>query len=157
MENIYRNVYCGNVNLDYLNKEVRVVGWVEYIRNLGSLLFRTLRVETGVVQLIREEIDKFKDITRESTMTITGIVRKRADGMTNDNMKTGAIEILIKSFEVLGACSNVLPFEIKSSKEAPEEIRLKYRYLDLRNKLVHDQIIFRTEVIDYIRLIMKQM
>src|SRR5574344_152180 len=157
MENIYRNVYCGDVSLDYLNKEVRVAGWVQDIRNMGSLMFMTLRDETGGVQLIREEIDKFKDITRESTMTITGIVRKRADGMTHDNMKTGAIEILIKSFEVLGACSNVLPFEIKSSKDAPEAIRLKYRYLDLRNKLVHDQIIFRTEVIDYIRLIMKQM
>jgi aspartyl-tRNA synthetase len=157
MENIYRNVYCGNVNLDYLNKEVRVAGWVQDIRNMGSLMFMTLRDETGVVQLISEDLDKFANITRESTMTITGTVRRRAAGMANPNMKTGDIEILIKSFEVLGECASTLPFEIKKSKEASEDTRLKYRYLDLRNPEVHDRILFRTEVIDYIRSLMKSM
>ena len=156
-ENIYRSVYCGNVDKSYVGKEIRLAGWVNSIRNLGGLLFITLRDETGIVQLISEEIEKFKDLTRESTITITGTVRHRAEGMTNPNMKTGEIEVLIKSFEVLGLCNNVLPFEVKRSKEAFEDTRLKYRYLDLRNKEVHDRILFRTEVIDFIRSLMKGM
>ena len=157
MENKYRTKYCGEVNTKDIDKEIRLAGWVDTIRNLGSLCFITLRDETGIVQLISEEIEKFKDLTRESTITITGIVRHRAEGMTNPNMKTGEVEVLIKSFEVLGLCNNVLPFEVKRSKEAFEDTRLKYRYLDLRNKEVHDRILFRTEVIDFIRSLMKGM
>ena len=157
MENIYRNVYCGNVNTTFIDQEVRVAGWVENKRNLGSLMFLTLRDETGIVQIISEDIEKYKDLTRESTITVTGMVRHRMEGMTNPNMKTGEIEIVLKSLEVLGACNNVLPFEIKNSKDASEDTRLKYRYLDLRNKDVHDSIIFRTEVIDFIRGLMKEM
>ncbi len=79
----------------------------------------TLRDETGVIQLISEDIDSFKDITRESTMTVTGVVRHRAEGMTNPNMKTGEVEVLVSSFEVLGeAKKSVLPFEINRSTEA---------------------------------------
>ena len=132
-------------------------GWVEQIRNLGSLVFLTLRDETGLIQLISEEIDKFSTLTRESTITATGIVRHRADGMTNPNMKTGEVEVLISSYELLGAANNVLPFEINHSKEAFEDTRLKYRYLDLRNPEVHDKILFRTKVLDYMRKIMKDM
>ena len=153
-ENIYRNVYCGNVDTSYIGKEVRVAGWVEQKRNLGSLVFITLRDETGVVQLISEEIDKFKELTRESTITVTGTVRKRAEGMTNTNMKTGEIEILISNFEILGLAANVLPFEVSRSNEANEDTRLKYRYLDLRNPRMHNNILFRSKVIDYIRSLM---
>ena len=117
----------------------------------------TLRDETGVIQLISEDIDSFKDITRESTMTVTGTVRHRAEGMTNPNMKTGEVEVLVSSFEVLGEALNVLPFEINRSTDAFEDTRLKYRYLDLRNPKVHDRILFRTEVLDYMRKIMKEM
>ena len=155
--NIYRSVYCGNVDINYVGKEVRVAGWVEQKRNLGGLVFITLRDETGVVQLISEDIDKFKDLTRESTITVTGTVRKRAEGMENKNMKTGEIEILIKDFEILGLAANVLPFEISRSREANEDTRLKYRYLDLRNPKNHDNILLRSKVIDYIRTLMKDM
>ena len=117
----------------------------------------TLRDETGVIQLISEDIESFKDITRESTMTVTGTVRHRAEGMTNPNMKTGEVEVLVSSFEVLGEALNVLPFEINRSTDAFEDTRLKYRYLDLRNPKVHDRILFRTEVLDYMRKIMKEM
>ena len=117
----------------------------------------TLRDETGVIQLISEDIESFKDITRESTMTVTGTVRHRAEGMTNPNMKTGEVEVLVSAFEVLGEALNVLPFEINRSTDAFEDTRLKYRYLDLRNPKVHDRILFRTEVLDYMRKIMKEM
>lgn len=156
-ENIYRSVYCGKVDRSYIGKEVRVCGWINSIRNLGSLLFITLRDETGIVQLISEESDKFINLTKESTATVSGTVRKRDDDMINKNMATGEIEIVINTLDILGSCENVLPFEISRSKESLEDTRLKYRYLDLRNESVHNNILFRSKVIDYIRETMKNM
>jgi len=157
MKNKYRTIYCGDLRATNIGEEVRLAGWLEQIRNLGSLVFMTLRDETGIIQLISEDIEKYKDLTRESTLTVTGIVRARSEGMTNPNMKTGEVEVLVSSLEVLGKSNPVLPFEINHSTDAFEDTRLKYRYLDLRNPRVHDKILFRTEVIDYIRKIMKEM
>ncbi len=157
MNNIYRNVYCGEVTKEYIGKEVRVAGWIDSIRNLGSLVFMVVRDETGIVQLISNDVEKYAKLTKESTITVTGTVRPRTPDMVNPNMKTGEIEIEIKDFEILGECVNVLPFEIKKSKESFEDTRLKYRYLDLRNKEVHDNIVFRSKVIDHIRQTMKSM
>ena len=157
MNNIYRNVYCGEVTKEYIGKEVRVAGWIDSIRNLGSLVFMVVRDETGIVQLISNDVEKLSKLNKESTITVTGIVNPRTPDMINPNMKTGEIEIEVKSYEVLGECTNVLPFEIKKSKESLEDTRLKYRYLDLRNKEVHDNIVFRTNVIDFIRSTMKSM
>lgn len=158
MENIYRNVYSGEVDITYVGKEVRVAGWINSIRKLGGLTFVTLRDETGIVQIITEDADMFRGITRESTVTITGTVKLRTEDMINPNMKTGKIEILASSVEVLGECASILPFEInRSREEASEETRLKYRYLDLRNPKIHDNMVFRFKVIDYIRSLMKSM
>ena len=158
MENIYRSVYSGEVDITYVGKEVRVAGWINSIRKLGGLTFVTLRDETGIVQIITEDADMFKGITRESTVTIIGTVKLRTEDMINPNMKTGKIEILASSVEVLGECASILPFEInRSREEASEETRLKYRYLDLRNPKVHDNMVFRFKVIDYIRSLMKSM
>ena len=157
MENKYRNVYCGEVTKEYIGKEVRLAGWVENVRNLGSLVFITLRDEKGIVQLISNDVNAYSKLNRECTVTVTGIVNPRTPDMINKNMKTGEIEVEIKTLEVLGDVFKTLPFEIKSSKTSSEETRLKYRYLDLRNKEVHDRILFRTEVIDFIRATMKDM
>ena len=156
-DNIYRSIYCGEVSTKEIGKEVRLAGWVNSIRNLGSLIFITLRDETGIVQLISEDVDKYININRESTITITGTVRARTKDMINPNMKTGEVEVLISSLEVLGECENVLPFEISRSKESTEDTRLKYCYLDLRNEEVHNNILFRSKVIDFIRTTMKSM
>ncbi len=157
MANIYRNIYCGNVSTKEIGQEVRIAGWIGSIRNLGSLSFITVRDETGIVQVISEESEKLSDLTRESTVSITGVVRARTEDMVNKNMKTGEIEIVLKTIDVLGKCANVLPFEINHSKESTEDTRLKYRYLDLRNSEVHENILFRTKVIDELRKIMKEM
>lgn len=154
--NKYRNKYCGEITIEDAGKTVRIGGWINSIRNLGSLVFLTVRDESGVVQVISEESEKLSDLTRESTVTITGTVQKRS-GNVNPNMKTGEIEIILDTIEVLGKCENVLPFEINRSKEANEETRLKYRYLDLRNKEVHDKIVFRSKVVDFIRKTMKEL
>mgnify|MGYP004512398477 FL=1 len=156
-DNIYRSIYCGEVSTNEIGKEIRLAGWVNSIRNLGSLLFITLRDETGIIQLISEDVDKYININRESTITITGTVRARTKDMVNPNMKTGEVEVLITSLEVLGECENILPFEISRSKESTEDTRLKYRYLDLRNEEVHNNILFRSKVIDFIRNTMKSM
>ena len=154
--NKYRNKYCGEITIEDAGKTVRIGGWINSIRNLGSLVFLTVRDESGIVQVISEESEKLSDLTRESTVTITGTVQKRS-GNVNPNMKTGEIEIILDTIEILGKCENVLPFEINRSKEANEETRLKYRYLDLRNKEVHDKIVFRSKVVDFIRKTMKEM
>ncbi len=156
MENRYRNVYCGEVTKEYEGKEVRLAGWIETVRNLGGLVFITLRDETGIVQLISNNVEYAK-LNRESTATVTGIVKPRTPDMVNKNMKTGEIEVEIKTIDILGDVYRTLPFEVKNSKFSSEETRLKYRYLDLRNKSVHDGIRFRTEVIDFIRHTMKDM
>ena len=157
INNIYRNVYCGNVSSNMEGQVIRIAGWVNSIRKLGGLTFLTLRDETGIVQTITEDYSLLENITRESTVTITGKVNLRTPDMVNKNMKTGEVEVEIQSIEVLGECLNTLPFEINRSREASEETRLKYRYLDLRNPEVHNNIVFRSKVIDYIRSIMKDM
>ena len=156
-ENIYRSIYCGLVDKSLEGKEVRLAGWVNSIRKLGGLTFATLRDESGIVQLISEDASKFDGITRESTISITGVVRKRTDEMINPNMKTGEIEVVVSTLTLLGACDSVLPFEISKSKDSFEDTRLKYRYLDLRNPIVHENILFRSEVIDFIRSEMKSL
>ena len=157
INNIYRNVYCGYVSSDMEGKEIRIAGWVNSIRKLGGLTFLTLRDETGIVQAITEDTSLIDRIVKESTVTIAGIVHLRTPAMVNKNMKTGEVEVEIKSIEVLGECLSTLPFETSRSREASEETRLKYRYLDLRNPVVHDNIIFRSKVIDFIRSTMKDM
>ena len=140
MENKYRNVYCGEVTKEYENKEVRLAGWIETVRNLGGLVFITLRDETSIVQLISNNVEYAK-LNRESTATVTGIVKPRTPDMVNKNMKTGEIEVEIKTIEVLGDVYRTLPFEVKNSKSSSD----------------HDGIRFRTEVIDFIRYTMKDM
>lgn len=157
MNNKYRNVYCGNVDASFEGKEVRIAGWIDTIRNLGSLVFMTLRDETGIVQLISNDVETYTKLNRESTVTVTGKVRRRTLDMVNPNMKTGEIEVEILTLEVLGDVYKTLPFEVKTSKTSSEETRLKYRYLDLRNSEVHERIIFRSKVIDFIRSTMKDM
>lgn len=156
-ENMYRDIYCGEVNSSYIGKNIKLAGWVNSIRNLGNLVFITLRDETGIVQLISEDVEKYKNLHREATVTVTGVVEARTPDMVNKNMKTGEIEVRLETLEVLGDCVNVLPFEINKSKESNEDTRLKYRYLDLRNKEVHDNIIFRSKIMDFLRKTMKEM
>ena len=115
MENRYRSHYCGEVSKEDIGKKIKVAGWINSIRNLGSLVFVTLRDESGIVQVISEDATLFKDVTKESTASIEGTVRKRSD--VNPNMKTGEVEIVLESIEILGKCLNVLPFEIARSKE----------------------------------------
>lgn len=156
--NIYRDLYIGELSSELEGKEIRIAGWIEQIRNLGTnLMFLLIRDETGTVQVICNNPEKFNGVTRESTITLSGKIVKRTKEMINPNMKTGDIEIELSSFEILGKCAATLPFEINHPENASEETRLKYRYLDLRNEKHHNTVLFRSKVIDYIRSLMKEM
>lgn len=156
--NIYRDLYIGELSSELEGKEIRIAGWIEQIRNLGTnLMFLLIRDETGTVQVICNNPEMFNGVTRESTITLSGKIVKRTKEMVNPNMKTGDIEIELISFEILGKCAATLPFEINHPENASEETRLKYRYLDLRNEKHHNTILFRSKVIDYIRSLMKEM
>ena len=156
MENKYRTHKCAELTEELVDKEVRVAGFVENIRDHGGVIFLDLRDMTGVVQVVSNDDSIFDGITRESSITILGTIRKRNEEDYNNRISTGTIELLVKDLEVLGKANNVLPFEVMTSHEVSEDTRLKYRYLDLRNPKVKENIIFRTKVYDFIRKLMKE-
>lgn len=156
--NIYRELFAEEVTSKLEGQKVRIAGWIEQIRNLGAnLMFLLIRDETGTIQVISNKPEEFNGVTRESTITLEGIVKKRTPDMVNPNMKTGDIELELTSFEILGKCASTLPFEINHPENASEETRLKYRYLDLRNEKHHQTVLFRSKVIDYMRSLMKEL
>ncbi|MDD8049670.1 MAG: aspartate--tRNA ligase [Thomasclavelia sp.] len=150
-QNKYRTHYCGELTKDDIEKQVKISGWVENIRDHGGIIFLDIRDQYGTIQIVGNDNHVFDNINRESTVCVTGKVIKRDEDMINPRLKTGDIEILVDNIEVLGASTNELPFEIITSRDVHEDIRLKYRYLDLRNKKVHDNIVFRSEVISFLR------
>ena len=149
--NKYRNSYCGTITESDMNKSITLSGWIENIRDHGGIIFLDLRDETGIIQLVSNDDSIFHGFTKESTITVKGIIRKRAEEDYNANLKTGTIELLVNEITLLGKSLNVLPFEIKTSHEVSEELRLKYRYLDLRNKKVRNNIQKRSELLKFIR------
>ncbi len=153
-ENKYRNCILGNLTKEDIGKEVRIAGWIENIRDHGGVIFVDVRDMSGTIQLVSNDDAMFSHLTRESSVTVKGTVRKRDEEDFNPRLKTGEIEVLVDSIQVLGKSKNVLPFEVMTSKESSEEVRLKYRYLDLRNPKVKDNILFRNKVIQFLREIM---
>ena len=156
MANKYRTHKCIELTEKLVDKKVRVAGFVENIRDHGGVIFLDLRDMTGVVQVVSNDDSIFDGITRESSITIEGTIRKRNEEDYNSRISTGTIELLVSDLEVLGKANNVLPFEVMTSHEVNEDTRLKYRYLDLRNPKVKDSILFRVEVIDFLRNLMKK-
>ena len=155
-ENKYRTHKCGNLSENEIGKNIKIAGFVENIRDHGGVIFVDIRDDSGVIQVVSNDDTIFDGITRESSITIKGSIRKRAEDDYNEKISTGTIELLVETLEVLGKSQNVLPFEVITSREVAEEVRLKYRYLDLRNPKVKENIIFRSKVIDYLRKIMKE-
>ena len=151
MENIYRTIYCGDITEKNDKESVRIAGWVENIRDHGGVIFVDIRDEHGVVQVVSNDDSIFDGLTRESSITISGTVRMRAEEDYNDRLKTGKIEVLVDKLEILGKAKNTLPFEIMTSKDVSEETRLKYRYLDLRNEKVHNMVKLRADVLKFLR------
>ena len=147
----YRTNNCGELRISDVGKTVKLAGWVQTIRNLGAMKFIDLRDEDGITQVVVSAEMDLKDIVTESAIGVTGTVIERAS--KNNKIPTGDIEIEAKEVEILGKCKNVLPFEINSEKtgEAREDLRLEYRFLDLRNNKLHQTIKLRSEIMKTLR------
>lgn len=153
---MYRDHNCGELNIKNVNEVVMLAGWVQRIRNLGSMQFVDLRDNYGITQVVisTDELKKqMENITEETVVSISGKVVERSN--KNPKMATGEIEIEASNIEVLGKCKSVLPFEINSEKvdisNVREDLRLQYRYLDLRNDKIHNNILLRSKVIKTFR------
>ena len=151
MENIYRTVNCGQLREENIGQEVRVAGWVENIRDHGGVMFLDIRDEYGVLQVVVHDDNLLKDINRECTVTLGGKVVKRDDDTINPKIATGYVEVHTDDIKVLGKCKNELPFEVATSKNTNEDVRLRYRFLDLRNPKVHNNMLLRSQVVSFMR------
>lgn len=149
---MYRTHNLGELNIKNVGEKVELSGWIQKIRNLGGMIFIDLRDEFGITQIVINEEnlqEQAKEFTTESCIHIYGEVVERSS--KNPKMATGEIEVVANKLEVLGKCKNVLPFEINTDQDVREDLRLEYRFLDLRNKKLHDSILLRSKVLKTLR------
>lgn len=147
---------CGELTAADIGKEAVLCGWVYNIRDHGGIIFIDLRDQYGVTQVLISDDEILHKISKETVISVKGTVAKRDPETVNPKISTGEIEIRNSEIEVLGAVYNQLPFEIATSTETKEDIRLKYRFLDLRNEKVKNNIILRSKVISYLRSLMTE-
>ena len=157
MGNIYRDMTLENLDESYIGKELKVAGWVENIRDHGGVSFIDLRDMYGVLQVVIRDTELLKGIKKDESISVEGLMEQRDEETYNPKIKSGTIELEAHKITTLGQVYTQLPFEIQTSKEVREDVRLKYRYLDLRNEKVKDNILFRSKVIAYLRQKMTEM
>ena len=155
--NIYRDVTMDNISEKNVGETVRIAGWIENIRDHGGVSFIDLRDMYGVVQVVMRDTSLLEGLNKEDCISVEGPIEHRDEETYNPKIPTGTIELEAKSVDILGKVYKQLPFEIMTSKETREDVRLKYRYLDLRNAKVKDNMIFRSKVISYLREKMVEM
>ena len=149
---MYRTKTCGELNINNIKETVELAGWVQKIRDLGGMIFIDLRDEFGITQIVINDESlqiQAKELTTESCIHIVGEVVERSS--KNPHMKTGEIEVVASKIEVLGKCKNILPFEINTEQEVREDLRLEYRFLDLRNEKLHNNILLRSKILKTLR------
>lgn len=151
----YRTHNCGEIRKEDIGKRVKLAGWVQTVRNLGGLVFIDLRdmygLTQGVISGENSLVEVVSNIPYESTISMEGIVKYRGDDLVNKSMPTGEVEVEIEKVEVLGKRLKNMPFEINSDIDTREELKLKYRFLDLRNEKLKNNIILRSKVIQFLR------
>ena len=149
--NKYRTIMISDITNDMVGKTIVVSGWVQNIRDHGGVLFLDLRDTSGVLQTVSNDDSMFKGLAKESVIRLEGTLRKRSEDTINEKLKSGEVELLVSKLDMLGESLHELPFEIRESKSVSEDIRLKYRYLDMRNEKVKDNILLRSEILHYLR------
>ena len=153
--NKYKTHTCNEISLEDVGKKVRIAGFVETIRDLGGLVFLDIRDMYGITQVVTsgnpEDVDFASHIPIESSVTVFGEVKKRDEETVNPKLKTGLVEIRIEEIEVLGKRTKMLPFEINTDQDIREDLRLQYRFLDLRNNKLKNNIILRAKVLQFLR------
>ena len=151
----YRTHTCNEISLEDVGKKVKIAGFVETIRDLGGLVFLDIRDMYGITQVVTsgktEDVDFASHIPIESSVCVEGIVKKRDEETINPKLKTGLVEIKIETIEVLGKRTKELPFEVNKNQVVREDLRLKYRFLDLRSTKLTNNLILRSKVIQYLR------
>ena len=156
--NKYRTNTCEDLNESFIG----IAGWLQNYRDHGGVLFLDVRDHYGVMQVVINEDNKellefAEHISKESTLSIEGTIRKRDEDTINEKISTGTIELVADKIDVLTKPIESLPFEIYPDKDIKEDVRLKYRFLDLRRDVMHKNIIFRSEVIKYAREVMESL
>ena len=153
--NEYRTHHCDEISLEDVGKKVRIAGFVQTIRNHGGVVFLDIRDMYGITQVVtsgdEKEVEFASHIPIESSVTVYGTVRKRDEETINLKIKTGLVEIFIEEIKILGKRTKNLPFEINSNQDVREDLRLQYRFLDLRNEKLKNNIVMRAKVIQYLR------
>ena len=148
---MYRTQFCNDICDKHIGKTVSLAGWVDVIRDHGGVIFVDLRDYTGVTQVVIHNEELLKNVNRETVISVTGTVEKRDEDTVNEKIATGYVELVATSLQVLGKSKNMLPFEVRASRASKDELRLKYRYLDLRNPKNHDNLVMRSKIIRHLR------
>ncbi len=155
---MYRTHYCNDIRVENVGEEIELAGWIHSKRDHGGVLFVDLRDYTGITQLVINDpkmIEQIDSNKIETVMSVKGVVSLRDEETVNDNIDTGKVELIVSEFSILGKCTKNLPFEIFSSKTSNENLRLKNRFLDLRNPKVSSSIYKRSQIIKYMRRLME--
>ena len=137
---MYRTQYCNDICDKHIGTTVQLAGWVDVVRDHGGVIFIDLRDYTGVTQVVVHDESLLKNVNRETVISVSGKVEKRAAETVNEKIATGYVELVADSLQILGKSRNMLPFEVRSSHLSKDELRLKYRYLDLRNPKNHENL-----------------
>ena len=155
--NPYRTHNCGEPRREHIGLRVKLAGWMDTVRDHGGVIFVDLRDHYGVTQIVIHDEDLIKGLGRESVISAGGVLRERDAETVNPRLDTGEVEVLVDQVEVLGRAERPMPFEIGESMQTREEIRLKYRFLDLRNPAVHQRVLRRAEIIRFLRRKMEEL
>ena len=148
---MYRTLFCNDIRDEHIGKTVQLAGWVDVVRDHGGVIFIDLRDYTGVTQVVVHNEEFLKNVNRETVISVTGKVEKRDEETVNAKIETGTVELVAEKLEVLGKSYNMLPFEVRASRSSKDELRLKYRYLDLRNPKNHENLVIRSKIIRHLR------
>ena len=148
---------CNELSIKNIGEKVTLTGWISTIRDHGGVLFVDLRDHYGVTQIVFSDDSMLEGLSKETVVLIEGVVTKRDEDTVNPKIETGLIEVRTEKIEVLGPCQLGLPFEINESMATREDVRLKYRYLDLRNTKIHKNIVLRSKILSYLRSQMEDM
>ena len=148
---------CNDLRVDHIGQKVTLTGWIDTVRDHGGVLFVDLRDHYGITQVVLSDDKMIQGMPKETVILVEGEVMRRDEETVNAKLDTGLIEVKAARIEVLGPCQLGLPFEIDASTQTREEVRLKYRYLDLRNRKIHDNIVLRSKIVSYLRRQMEDM
>ena len=148
---MYRTLFCNDIRDQHIGQTVQLAGWVDVVRDHGGVIFIDLRDYTGVTQVVIHDESFLENVNRETVISVSGKVEKRDPETVNEKIATGEVELVADSLQVLGKSQNMLPFEVRASRQSKDELRLKYRYLDLRNPKNHENLVIRSKIIRHLR------